>query len=143
MSAEVVPCGSSPAPHESQQNGYVAVKTRTCKTGAILSHRGELRGSNSRRPGGPWRDGKQSVYEGGLRVAAIARWPGQIVPGSETNLQAMSMDIFPTALEAAGTTCPHEIDGVLKFSVSLGGPPVGVRGQGFRVRGLSPDKACA
>ena len=61
---------------------------------------------------GSWRDGKQSMYEGGLRVAAMARWPGRITPDTEAELQAMSMDIFPTVLEAAGATCPHEINGV-------------------------------
>jgi len=31
---------------------------------------------------GPWRSGKTHVYEGGLRVPAIARWPGRIQPGA-------------------------------------------------------------
>ena len=61
---------------------------------------------------GPLRDGKQSVYEGGLKVPTIVRWPGQIEPGTETDLRAMSMDIFPTVLAAVEVEAEHEIDGV-------------------------------
>jgi len=60
---------------------------------------GQLRvGANN----GPLRDGKQSVYEGGLKVPTAFVWPGKIKPESKTALRAMSMDIFPTVLEAAG-----------------------------------------
>jgi arylsulfatase A-like enzyme len=51
---------------------------------------------------GPLRDGKQSVYEGGIKVPAAVVWPGKITPGTETAFRAMSMDIFPTVLNAAG-----------------------------------------
>ncbi len=61
---------------------------------------------------GPVRDGKQSVYEGGLKVPAAAVWPGNIEPGSRSNLMAMSMDIFPTLCHAANVKIPHTIDGV-------------------------------
>jgi arylsulfatase A-like enzyme len=60
---------------------------------------------------GPLRDGKQSVYDGGLKVPAIAAWPDKIAPGTETDQQAMTMDIFPTVLAAAGVEPPREIDG--------------------------------
>ena len=51
---------------------------------------------------GPLRDGKQSVYEGGLKVPGGVVWPGKIQAGSRSNLMVMSMDIFPTLLEAVG-----------------------------------------
>jgi arylsulfatase A-like enzyme len=60
---------------------------------------------------GPLRDGKQSVYEGGIKVPAAVVWPGKIKPGTETSFRAMSMDIFPTVLAAAGATMTHPIDG--------------------------------
>jgi arylsulfatase A-like enzyme len=61
---------------------------------------------------GPLRDGKQSVYEGGIKVTCGIRWPGTVTPGSETPLMALTMDIFPTILEAAGVDPPEDIDGV-------------------------------
>ena len=60
---------------------------------------------------GPLRDGKQSVYEGGLKVPTAVVWPGKIEPGSRTGFRAMTMDLFPTLLEAAGVQARHEIDG--------------------------------
>jgi arylsulfatase A-like enzyme len=61
---------------------------------------------------GSWRSGKQHVYEGGLRVPFAARWPAQIQPGSQTARIALSMDIFPTVLAAAGLVAPQGIDGI-------------------------------
>jgi arylsulfatase A-like enzyme len=60
---------------------------------------------------GPLRDGKQSVYEGGLKVATAVVWPGKIKPGSVSDLRAMSMDILPTAFAAADVAIPHPIEG--------------------------------
>jgi arylsulfatase A-like enzyme len=59
---------------------------------------------------GELRDGKQSVYEGGIKVCAGVRWPANIEPGSRTNLRAMTMDLFPTICEVAGVEIPHAID---------------------------------
>ncbi len=61
---------------------------------------------------GPLRDGKQSVYEGGLRVPCIAVWPGKISPGTETEFRAMTMDLFPSMQAAAGVSPSKGIDGV-------------------------------
>lgn len=60
---------------------------------------------------GPLRDGKGSMYEGGIKVACGARWPGVIPAGSTSNFQAMTMDLFATMLEAAGTDSPEELEG--------------------------------
>ena len=60
---------------------------------------------------GPLRDGKQSVYEGGLKVPCGVRWPGHVKPETQTELQAMSMDLFPTLLEAADVKLSHRIEG--------------------------------
>ncbi|MFH1267626.1 MAG: sulfatase-like hydrolase/transferase [Planctomycetota bacterium] len=69
---------------------------------------------------GPLRDGKQSVYEGGLKVPTAVAWPGRIEPGSRTDFTAMSMDIFPTLLEAAGVAVDRPIDGVSFLPTLLG-----------------------
>ena len=62
---------------------------------------------------GPLRDGKQSVYEGGLKVPTCAAWYGsdRIKPGSATNFKAMSMDLYPTICDLAGATIEHPIEG--------------------------------
>ncbi|MGK7393483.1 MAG: sulfatase family protein [Candidatus Cyclobacteriaceae bacterium M3_2C_046] len=60
---------------------------------------------------GPWRDGKQSVYEGGIRVPACAVWPGKIKPGSSSEAYLLTMDIYPTVLAAAGAGYAHRIEG--------------------------------
>lgn len=61
---------------------------------------------------GPWRSEKQHLYEGGLRVPAMARWPGHIPPGSKTERVTLTMDIFATVLEVAAVDRPPDIDGV-------------------------------
>jgi arylsulfatase len=60
---------------------------------------------------------KGSVYEGGLRVPLIARWPDVIKPNSETDAVAAMWDLLPTLCEAASTPAPEQIDGVSLFSV--------------------------
>ncbi len=60
----------------------------------------------------PWRDGKQSHYDGGLRVPFMARWPGHIEPGSRCDYAGLVFDLFPTFLELAGATPPADLDAV-------------------------------
>ncbi|WP_145180729.1 sulfatase-like hydrolase/transferase [Gimesia aquarii] len=61
---------------------------------------------------GNLRDGKQSVYEGGLKVPAGIVWKNRIAPHSQNDFMAMSMDLFPTLCEAAGITVPANLDAV-------------------------------
>ncbi|HET6323501.1 MAG TPA: sulfatase-like hydrolase/transferase [Planctomycetaceae bacterium] len=68
------------------------------------------------------RDGKGSMYEGGLRVPCGACWPGRIAPGSSSDAAAVTMDLFPTALEAAAIERPRNIDGVSILPTLLGQP---------------------
>lgn len=70
------------------------------------------------------RDYKGSLYEGGIRVPMIARWTGQIEPGSEMHLPSYQPDILPTLLEAAGRgdLVPDDIDGVSLLPTLLGQP---------------------
>lgn len=69
---------------------------------------------------GPWRDGKQSMYEGGLRVPMCATWPGRIKAGSRHNAATITMDIFPTLLEAASARHNEPIDGRSFLPLLLG-----------------------
>lgn len=62
----------------------------------------------------PLRAGKGWMYEGGIRVATVVRWPGVAAAGSTCATPILSIDYFPTLLEAAGKA-PAErgsIDGV-------------------------------
>lgn len=58
---------------------------------------------------GDLRGGKQDMYEGGLRIPACAVWPGVIRPAT-TEFTALTMDLFPTALEAAGGKPAEDLD---------------------------------
>jgi arylsulfatase A-like enzyme len=60
---------------------------------------------------GPVRDGKQSMYEGGLRVPAVVSWPAMIRSGSVSRQVNLSMDIFPTLAELTGVNIEHRIEG--------------------------------
>jgi arylsulfatase A-like enzyme len=51
----------------------------------------------------PFTGKKSELLEGGLRIPAIARWPGHIKPKTTTQQAAISMDWMPTLLAAAGT----------------------------------------
>jgi arylsulfatase A-like enzyme len=50
----------------------------------------------------PLRGGKGETFEGGIRVVAAMRWPGQIPAGSKMTSIMSAMDVFPTLAEAAG-----------------------------------------
>jgi len=61
---------------------------------------------------GNLRNGKQSVYEGGLRVPTSIVWKkGGIPAGSDSDYKALTMDLYPTLLEAAGGEVEHPIEG--------------------------------
>ena len=71
---------------------------------------------------GSLRDGKQSVYEGGLKVPTCVAWLGasHVQAGSSTDIRAMSMDLFPTVCEIAGAKFNHKIEGVSILPTLLG-----------------------
>ena len=60
----------------------------------------------------PFRSGKGTLYEGGLRVPLIIRWPGRTKAGSECAAQVTSQDFFPTLANALGQTDVPRHDGV-------------------------------
>ncbi len=69
----------------------------------------------------PWRDGKQSHYDGGLRVPFMARWPERIKAGSRSEYAGLVFDLFPTFLELAGRPRDADLDAVSLVPVLTGG----------------------
>lgn len=69
----------------------------------------------------PWRDGKQSHYDGGLRVPFMIRWPDHISPGSRSDYAGLNFDLFPTFLELAGAKPSADLDAVSLVPVLKGG----------------------
>lgn len=69
---------------------------------------------------GPLRGLKGSVWEGGIRVPFIARWPGRIEPGSESDHTCAFWDILPTCAELLGVQPPAGIDGISFLPTLLG-----------------------
>lgn len=61
----------------------------------------------------PLKGGKGMLYEGGIRVPYIFRWPGHVQPGSTCDLPVNSIDLYPTLLEVTGTKRPanYVLDG--------------------------------
>ena len=61
----------------------------------------------------PFREGKQTAFEGGVRVPFLARWPGRIPKGASQSLPAMTIDLLPTLAALAGAQVPQDriIDG--------------------------------
>lgn len=61
---------------------------------------------------GPLRGIKRDLYEGGIRVPFIVRWPGHIAPGTVQAQVTDFADFLPTAAELASATTPGGVDGV-------------------------------
>ncbi len=74
---------------------------------------------------GPFRGRKRSLYEGGVRVPGIIRWPGHVPAGviDDTSVVA-AVDWLPTICKLAGVTVPveHKLDGENMSDVFLGQP---------------------
>ena len=60
----------------------------------------------------PLRAGKGSVYEGGVRVPMIIRWPGSVPAKTQSSMPVHVIDLMPTLLEAAGAEANRQLDGV-------------------------------
>ena len=50
----------------------------------------------------PLRGGKSQLYEGGIRVPMIVRWPARVAKGAVSSVPTVNTDFYPTLLEAAG-----------------------------------------
>jgi len=79
-------------------------------------------GHNPKRfnPSGPLRGMKRALYEGGIRVPAIAWWPGTVKPGSTSDHVSYFGDWMATAADLAGAALPEGTDSI-SFAATLRG----------------------
>lgn len=70
----------------------------------------------------PLREGKGTMWEGGVREPTVMWWPGKIQPGTTCNELAATIDIFPTIAHLTGAELPkHTIDGENIWPLIAGG----------------------
>lgn len=74
---------------------------------------------------GPLFNRKASVWEGGIRVPALIRWPGRIPAGTVSGQVGITMDLAASILAATGTTVPADtrLDGLDLFPTLEGRAP--------------------
>jgi arylsulfatase A-like enzyme len=73
----------------------------------------------------PLRGSKSTMWEGGLRVPFLMKWPGKIPPGTVTDEFLTSLEVLPTLLAATGTPAPEglKLDGFDLLPVLRGEMP--------------------
>lgn len=73
-------------------------------------------------PSGPLRGIKRSLYEGGIRVPFIARWPGRIAPGTSSAHLGYFGDMIATVGELTNRPVPDGLDSISVLPALLGRP---------------------
>jgi arylsulfatase A-like enzyme len=71
---------------------------------------------------GPLRGYKGTLYEGGIRVPFVVRWPGHVEAGTVSDHIGYFPDIMPTLAEMAGQDPPAGTDGISLLPTLLGSP---------------------
>jgi arylsulfatase A-like enzyme len=74
----------------------------------------------------PLRSGKGSVYEGGIRVPMLLKWPAVVKPGTVSSQYLIAEDLFPTLLDMAGIkkyNTAQQVDG-RSFLTALKNPDI-------------------
>ena len=71
---------------------------------------------------GPLRGHKRDVYEGGIRVPLIVRWPGKVAKGARSEHPCANWDFLPTFAELLGAAAPKDSDGISITPTLLGKP---------------------
>jgi arylsulfatase A-like enzyme len=77
------------------------------------------------KTGVEFRGGKGNLYEGGLRIPFIVRWPGKIEPGRVSNLVFYQPDVLPTLAELTGAAAPADVDGLSILPELIGAEAAG------------------
>jgi len=72
-----------------------------------------------------FRGGKGNLYEGGLRIPSLARWPGKIKAGQVSDLIFYQPDVLPTLAELCQGKAPDDVDGISILPTLLGEKAVG------------------
>ncbi len=89
----------------------------------VTSDNGAYRLDGGHRMNGPLRRGKRSVFEGGIRVPMLVRWPGVVPAGSVDESVVTSTDFAPTFAAIAGAQQPKISDGIDFLQVLQGHGP--------------------
>jgi arylsulfatase A-like enzyme len=71
---------------------------------------------------GPLRGIKRDLYEGGIRVPMIVRWPGVIKPGQVSDQVWAFWDVLPMLAELVHAKVPEHLDGISTLPAILGQP---------------------
>jgi len=74
--------------------------------------RGVHGGNKHPTTGVEYRGTKGTLYEGGLRIPFVARWPGKIAPARVSEHLGYFPDVLPTIAEIAGAAAPADVDGI-------------------------------
>lgn len=85
------------------------------------AHSGMEKGFELFRSNGTLRGEKGTVYEGGIRVPCVVRWPGRVKPGLVSSAPWGFVDILPTFAELAGARAPEGLDGISMVGHLRGG----------------------
>jgi arylsulfatase A len=131
-------------PHRAPRAGYAAMITRMDRgIGRIMALLAELGlddntivffssdngptfngGTDSEffNSAGEFRGLKTQLYEGGIRVPLIARWPGHIAPGTVSDHQSAFWDFLPTFAELANVQAATDTDGISLLPALRGAP---------------------
>jgi arylsulfatase A-like enzyme len=90
----------------------------------FLSDNGGLRYEGSQKEpvtdNAPLRAGKGHLFEGGIRIPWLVRWPGVTKPGSTSDTPVSTIDVVPTVLDMLGQTAPA-VDGLSIAPLLRGG----------------------
>jgi arylsulfatase A-like enzyme len=73
--------------------------------------------------GGTLRGIKRDLYEGGIRVPGIVRWPGRVRAGTVCDVPWAFWDFLPTVADIAQAQAPEDLDGVSILQVLMGRRP--------------------
>ena len=91
----------------------------------MTDHGGDANYGGSNKP---LRGGKATLFEGGLRVPCLVRFPGIVKPGTESNAVGSALDWYPTFTELAGIVPPpNHLDGESILPILKGRMPKGHR----------------
>ncbi|HEY0863935.1 MAG TPA: sulfatase [Lacunisphaera sp.] len=84
----------------------------------FTSDNGQVMGDQQQKP---FRGGKATIWEGGLRIPLAVRWPGVVKPGTISQEPVITMDLFSTIMEISGTVyLPRLHDGLSLMPILAG-----------------------